>query len=94
MLPSRRATLAAGLAAMMCGYGGLWLAASGRAAPPYWALVGLTAAAFAGGSWVDTACIATNVRNFPGHRGTVVGAQQLPPVVVRMATFLSMITLQ
>lgn len=68
---------------MTCGYGGLWLAASGRAAPPYWALVGLTAAAFAGGSWVDTACIATNVRNFPGHRGTVVGAQQLPPVVTR-----------
>ena len=70
----RRVTLAVGLAAMAGGYGGLWLAASGRAAPPYWALVGLTSAAFAGGSWVDTACIATNVRNFPGHRGTVVGA--------------------
>jgi len=70
----RRVTLAAGLAAMAGGYGGLWLAASGRAAPPYWALVGLTSAAFAGGSWVDTACVATNVRNFPGHRGTVVGA--------------------
>ncbi|KAK9838163.1 hypothetical protein WJX81_005591 [Elliptochloris bilobata] len=68
-----RVTLAAGLAAMSAGYGGLWLAASGRAAPPYWALVGLTAVAFAGGSWVDTACIATNVRNFPGHRGTIVG---------------------
>ena len=69
-------TLAAGLAAMSSGYGGLWLAASGLAAPPYWALVGLTSTAFVGGSCVDMACMATNVRNFPGHRGTVVGARE------------------
>lgn len=69
-------TLAAGLAAMSGGYGGLWLAASGLAEPPYWALVGLTSTAFVGGSCVDMACMATNVRNFPGHRGTVVGARQ------------------
>ena len=36
--------------------------------------MGLAIAAFAGGGWTDTACLATNVRNFPRERGIVVGA--------------------
>ena len=26
-----------------------------------------------GGTWVDTCCLVTNVRNFPNERGVVVG---------------------
>lgn len=62
-----------GLLEHFCGYFGLWLAASGRLALPYWAMVALTVMAFNGSNWIDTACIATNVHNFPHDRGTVVG---------------------
>ena len=61
------------MAEHFCGYFGLWLAASGRLVLPYWAMVGLTVMAFNGSNWIDTACIATNVHNFPHYRGTVVG---------------------
>ncbi len=37
------------------------------------AVVGLT-----GGGWTDTAAIVTSVRNFPRHRGSVVGAASVP----------------
>ncbi len=40
-------------------------------------VVGLAVVGFAGGGWVDTACLATNVRNFPRERGIVVGARML-----------------
>ena len=33
----------------------------------------LAVIAFNGSSWIDTACIATSIRNFPEDRGTVVG---------------------
>lgn len=62
-----------GLTEHFCGYFGLWLVASGKLALPYWAMVGLTVMAFNGSNWIDTACIATNVHNFPHDRGTVVG---------------------
>ena len=65
-----------GLLEHFCGYFGLWLVASQRLQLPYIAVVGLTVMAFNGSNWIDTACVATNVRNFPGHRGYVVGAQQ------------------
>lgn len=69
-----RLVLMWGLVEHFCGYFGLWLAASGRLSLPYWAMVGLTVMAFNGSNWIDTACIATNVHNFPHDRGTVVGA--------------------
>ena len=69
----RRVVLLIGLAEHVCGYLGLWLVASGRAVLPYWGMVGLTVMAFNGSNWIDTACIATNVHNFPGDRGSVVG---------------------
>ena len=69
----RRVVLLIGLTEHFCGYMGLWLVASGRAVLPYWAMVGLTVMAFNGSNWIDTACIATNVHNFPGDRGSVVG---------------------
>lgn len=62
-----------GLMEHVCGYLGLWLVASGHAVLPYWAMVGLTVMAFNGSSWIDTACIATNVNNFPDNKGSVVG---------------------
>ena len=65
--------LAVGLAEHFCGYFGLWLAATGRLALPYFGTVCLAVMAFNGANWVDTACIATNIRNFPAHRGNVVG---------------------
>ncbi|EIE19129.1 Nodulin-like-domain-containing protein [Coccomyxa subellipsoidea C-169] len=68
-----RLVLLWGLTEHFCGYFGLWLAASGRLQLPYWAMVGLTVMAFNGSNWIDTACIATNVHNFPHDRGTVVG---------------------
>ncbi|CAL8464603.1 g4138 [Coccomyxa elongata] len=68
-----RLVLLWGLLEHFCGYCGLWLAASGRLALPYWAMVALTVMAFNGSNWIDTACIATNVHNFPHDRGTVVG---------------------
>lgn len=68
-----RVVLLWGLLEHFCGYSGLWLAATGRLVLPYWAMVGLTVMAFNGSNWIDTACIATNVQNFPTDRGTVVG---------------------
>ncbi|KAK9904691.1 hypothetical protein WJX75_000633 [Coccomyxa subellipsoidea] len=68
-----RVVLLWGLTEHFCGYFGLWLVASGKLALPYWAMVGLTVMAFNGSNWIDTACIATNVHNFPHDRGTVVG---------------------
>jgi hypothetical protein len=70
----RRLVLGVGLLEHFCGYFGLWLVASRRLALPYLGVVCLTVMAFNGSNWVDTACIATNVRNFPAHRGNVVGA--------------------
>ena len=40
----------------------------------YWQLLVLAAVACNGGTWLDTAALATNVRNYPSHRGSVVGA--------------------
>ncbi|CAK0787583.1 hypothetical protein CVIRNUC_010805 [Coccomyxa viridis] len=68
-----RLVLCWGLLEHVCGYLGLWLVASGHAVLPYWAMVALTVMAFNGSNWIDTACIATNVHNFPGDRGSVVG---------------------
>ncbi len=72
-----RVVLVWGLLEHFCGYFGLWLAATGRLALPYWAMVGLTVTAFNGSNWIDTACIATNVQNFPADRGMVVGETPL-----------------
>ncbi len=69
-----------GLTEHVCGYLGLWLVASGRAVLPYWAMVGLTVMAFNGSNWIDTACIATNVHNFPSDRGSVVGMSPAPAI--------------
>ena len=68
-----RLVLAVGLLEHFCGYFGLWLTATGRLTLPYFGTVCLTVMAFNGSNWVDTACIATNIRNFPAHRGNVVG---------------------
>ena len=76
----RRVVLLIGLTEHVCGYLGLWLGASGRAVLPYWGMVGLTVMAFNGSNWIDTACIATNVHNFPSDRGSVVGMSPAPAI--------------
>ncbi|KAK9818151.1 hypothetical protein WJX72_007867 [[Myrmecia] bisecta] len=68
-----RITLMIGLVLHLGGYTALYCAASGMFRPPYWVVVAIAVVAFNGGSWVDTTCIATSVRNFPHDRGTAVG---------------------
>ena len=42
-------------------------------AAPFWLVVVTAGMTCWGGTWYDTACLVTNVRNFPNNRGTVVG---------------------
>lgn len=68
-----RIVLALGLGLNACGYLGLWAALKGLFQAQFWHLVVLAAVAANAGAWIDTTIMATNVRNFPSSRGTVVG---------------------
>jgi uncharacterized membrane protein YgcG len=68
-----RASLAAGAAANLAGFLGLWAAATLRFRARLWQLCALAVLAANGGTWLDTAALATSLRNFPAHRGLVVG---------------------
>ncbi|PRW32873.1 MFS general substrate transporter [Chlorella sorokiniana] len=65
--------LLVGMASNAAGYSLLWAAVSGRFRAQLWQLAALAALGMTGSMWADTAAMATNVRNFPAHRGTVVG---------------------
>lgn len=47
----------------------------GFSVPPCVAIqvMALAVVGLSGGGWVDTAAIATSIRNFPHHRGSIVG---------------------
>ncbi|KAL4437504.1 hypothetical protein ABPG77_003485 [Micractinium sp. CCAP 211/92] len=68
-----RVVLALGCLLNAAGYLGLWAALQGLFEARFWHLVLLAAVAANAGSWLDTTILATNVRNFPSSRGTVVG---------------------
>eukprot|EP00878_Enallax_costatus_P023733 GHUV01025270.1.p1 GENE.GHUV01025270.1~~GHUV01025270.1.p1 ORF type:complete len:293 (+),score=72.79 GHUV01025270.1:288-1166(+) len=68
-----RITVWVGSTLAAIGYGGLFLASTGRLAVSYAGLLALAFIAGNSSSWFDTATIVTNVRNFPSNRGTVVG---------------------
>lgn len=40
---------------------------------PFWLVLIIAGVSCNGGTWLDTSCLVTNVRNFPNERGTVVG---------------------
>lgn len=42
-------------------------------AAPFWLVLIIAGLTCNGGTWIDTACLVTSVRNFPNERGTVVG---------------------
>ena len=42
-------------------------------ATPFWLVLIIAGLTCNGGTWFDTACLVTSVRNFPNERGTVVG---------------------
>lgn len=42
-------------------------------AAPFWLVLLIAGLTCNGGTWFDTACLVTSVRNFPNERGTVVG---------------------
>jgi MFS family permease len=68
-----RAALAIGAAASAAGFAGLRAVVAGRLALPLPGVCLLALLAGHGGTWYDTTPLATNLRNFPAHRGTVVG---------------------
>ncbi|KAL4452086.1 hypothetical protein ABPG75_007748 [Micractinium tetrahymenae] len=71
-----RIVLALGCLLNAAGYLGLWAALQGLYEAQFWHLVVLAAVAANAGSWLDTSILATNVRNFPSSRGTVVGVMK------------------
>jgi MFS family permease len=68
-----RAALAMGAATSAVGFAGMRAVVAGRLALPLPGVCLLALLAGHGGTWFDTAPLATNLRNFPAHRGTVVG---------------------
>ena len=68
-----RAVLLAGVALSGAGYAGLWAASRAGGAAPYWAVALAAALAGNGGTWLDTAIMASAVANHAADRGTAVG---------------------
>ncbi|GBG85457.1 hypothetical protein CBR_g40099 [Chara braunii] len=66
-------TMVVGAVGHLTGYGVLWLTVTDRIRPTYGALCMFVTLAVGGGSWADTACVVTSMRNFPMFRGTVMG---------------------
>ncbi|KAG7673357.1 hypothetical protein Ndes2526B_g03202 [Nannochloris sp. 'desiccata'] len=68
-----RLSLVMGCLTTFLGFFGLWAAITKRVIATTWQLAALAALAGNGGTWFDTCCLATNLRNFPAQRGPVVG---------------------
>ena len=68
-----RLSLVIGSSTSFIGFIGLWAAITKRFTAKIWQLAVLTAIAGNGGTFFDTTCLATNLRNFPAQRGPVVG---------------------
>ena len=68
-----RLSLALGAITNALGFMGLWAAITRRFVASKWQLAILAVLAGNGGTWLDTATLSTNLRNFPASRGTVVG---------------------
>lgn len=66
--------LSIGAVACLLGYGVLWLVVSQTVqSPPYWLLWLALVSATNSSTWLGTAVLVTNMRNFPISRGTVAG---------------------
>jgi MFS family permease len=68
-----RLSLIMGCMTTFLGFFGLWAAITKRFIATTWQLAALAALAGNGGTWFDTCCLATNLRNFPAQRGPIVG---------------------
>lgn len=68
-----RLSLALGAITNSLGFLGLWAAVTRRFVASEWQLAVFAVLAGNGGTWLDTATLSTNLRNFPASRGTVVG---------------------
>jgi MFS family permease len=68
-----RLSLIMGCLTTSIGFFGLWAAITKRFIATTWQLAALAALAGNGGTWFDTCCLATNLRNFPAQRGPIVG---------------------
>ncbi|DBA71966.1 TPA: hypothetical protein ACH3X2_010713 [Trebouxia sp. C0005] len=68
-----RITLLIGVIVNIFGWVSLWAAAKGLIPAPFWLVLIIAGLTCNGGTWFDTACLVTSVRNFPNERGTVVG---------------------
>lgn len=55
------------------GYMCVLLTLTRKIAPPFWLLCTSIGVGVGGDSWMDAACIGTNLQNFQEHRGTVLG---------------------
>eukprot|EP00873_Tetraselmis_striata_P006611 jgi/Tetstr1/426875/TSEL_017089.t1 len=71
-----RLTLLVGMFMNVVGFTALWAAGSGVINPPLWQVAVFAWIAHNNGTWFDTSSMVTIVRNFPNHRGTVVGAMK------------------
>eukprot|EP00191_Tetraselmis_sp_GSL018_P025024 CAMPEP_0177624108 /NCGR_PEP_ID=MMETSP0419_2-20121207/29293_1 /TAXON_ID=582737 /ORGANISM="Tetraselmis sp., Strain GSL018" /LENGTH=507 /DNA_ID=CAMNT_0019124771 /DNA_START=732 /DNA_END=2257 /DNA_ORIENTATION=+ len=58
------------------GFTALWAAGSGYINASLWQVAIFAWIAHNNGTWFDTSSMVTTVRNFPNHRGTVVGAMK------------------
>lgn len=71
-----RLTLLVGMVVNLIGFSALWAAGTGIINPPLWQVAVFAWIAHNNGTWFDTSSMVTIVRNFPNHRGTVVGAMK------------------
>lgn len=61
---------------------------------PFWLVLIIAGLTCNGGTWFDTACLVTSVRNFPNERGTVVGllkacVGEIPPTCLWQLALVS-----
>ena len=68
-----RLSLVIGCLVNMVGFFMLWAAVTKKFEAALWQIACLAILAGNGGTWYDTSPLATNLRNFPASRGTVVG---------------------
>uniref|UniRef100_A0A061QPB7 Mfs general substrate transporter n=1 Tax=Tetraselmis sp. GSL018 TaxID=582737 RepID=A0A061QPB7_9CHLO len=71
-----RLTLLIGMTMNIVGFTALWAAGSGYINASLWQVAIFAWIAHNNGTWFDTSSMVTTVRNFPNHRGTVVGAMK------------------
>lgn len=68
-----RLTLILGCFVNLVGFGLLWGAATLKFHASVWQLAFVAGLACLGGTFFDTSAVSTSLRNFPAHRGTVLG---------------------